>query len=435
MNGVKYTLDFDEGRPDGATAAFVFSVDDRRVSSHKQRIEVATLNFQLSEVLPKVYPSISKVSRDMLHDEPLRYLLICQQMIVYLDMRKDGFPADKLKALKLFPELEQFIDRNSLDWPVYSALHSSTSDLRTIEEEVFAKIAANMETKYWYKTDVLGDAEFLRYDETMRDHGCNGPEKYVKAPDGSDTTIINTFGTHIDSGSTPAGEWHESVGDELKVTEMAMKYMGYSGCTLDFAKRVQGGKGKVKFIFKLMIENGDGCDTSPYCTLVDSDKDAYFSGNATKNVTIAKGATKKNEIRFGFAKSWGDRFQNTCFFIRDEIEKLPFRGGGGGIPDKGIKNRVMTTTDAVVATVQGIQEKPFVYTGFHKKTAATPKGKHYAITHYSPKPAMEIMKNLLNNTIKRIKANNEAFIKRLNAFPDDEKFCVASKPKLSPSIK
>ena len=78
-----------------------------------------------------------------------KYFKLIQEIIVYLDMLKDKFPASKLRALNLFPTLEKLVGIGGV-WPQYSSSDHKT-ELHAIESVVYSKIADSIETKYWKK--------------------------------------------------------------------------------------------------------------------------------------------------------------------------------------------------------------------------------------------------------------------------------------------
>ena len=159
-------------------------------------------------------------------EQQSKYFKLCQEIIVYLDMLKDGFHPDRnreiLRKLNLFPTLGVFVQQPEIGrWPHYDS-NPKNSDLYKIEDIVYTHIEPSMETRHWKRltpNDPNQPAPSFIYDEIIRDHGCLGVEEYVKKPGGRQAPdIINNFGTYIDAGKPASGSesnWHENVNESV----------------------------------------------------------------------------------------------------------------------------------------------------------------------------------------------------------------------------
>ena len=365
--------------------------------------------------------ALTTISANPILTPPIRsqqskYFKLCQEIIVYLDMLKDGFHpmtyTRKLQDLYLFPTLKDFIVKGTFDWPRFSS-KPDDSDLHTIETLVYSKIRDTMETQFWkkLKPDGKHDNELnppFKYDSIISDWGALAAGLYVKSSTETSPITINTFGTYIDSGQIGKGtetNWLEKIGDTIIVTELAMEYFGYTGCSL-FARRVskkKGGNirtvGDAAFEFNFIIKNGDGCGPPTECSLTsDAADNTYFLGNASKNSKLDT-AKSRTLIKLANGKSWGDKFQNIMFVLRALFPDDP--------------SVAMVTGDNVVAiSCVLLGNKAFIHTGVQTKMlhgARPPGGTHHAATNYTNVSADEALEIRLHNTLKGILAINKDF--------------------------
>ena len=473
MPNNNYKIDFDKntgefqfyykegqgtGPADEPTAVALFKPSDKPFGKFSIDDFLVILNpNELSTILGwDVTTVLDQMSANPRVDTPqnCKYFKLCQEMIVYLDMLKDGFNSETniriLHKLDLFPTLREFVERLGNRWPQYDS-NPKRSVLYRIEDHIYTKISHSMVTQYWKKLKPDGGKDnelnppFL-YHDFMADAGCLGPNTYVKKPGARQNAVtINSFGTYIDSGVIIRGtenNWHENVNDTIIVTQSAMEHYGYTGCSL-FAKRVSPNPepvvGNAKFYFDFTINNGAGCkSTRPLCHLTSDQGDtAYFRGNASKNEqipTLSKQSQPNKLVKLAKGKSWGDKYQNIIFSLRALLAEHGVTGdaashrrsGPGGLPEAGAQVVLGTGDNVVAISCRILGNKDFIHTGqssgrLHGKRDST----CYSATNYKSKPVIEVITDQLNNTLEGIKANNNAIIKFLEDFPPTENFELA----------
>ena len=376
-------------------------------------------------------------------EQKRKYFKLCQEIIVYLDMIKDGFPRDKLINLELFPTLKQLVDEcgDGAKFPHYDK-RPDYSDLHAIERLFYSNstVAASMEKRYWHpgngKNKIVCPTPF-KYDEIMKDHGSIYAAAYVTKRGGGNPDVINSYGTFIDPPQnvyTKGTEttFHEDVGDRIIVEESALAMLGYTGCRLE-ATRVANVNKRAMFHFQYTITNGTGCTRALPCFLTHNDLVAYFTGNENKTQTLKAGSPLEKQEKLAFGKSWGDKFQNIMFtqrsllskHFRDPLNKPP--SAAGRLPVHGPEMALTTGDNVVAVTNLGWSGQPVIFTGQQSSHAQLypPGGRehdHWAVTNFtniSLEKAIEAAMERSQKSLADIKKANDAFKDFLETFKNN----------------
>ena len=324
----------------------------------------------------------------------------------YLDALKDGTNKYQLDDLE-----------------IYKGINLPFSEIYRHENNLLTRNKGNILRTTWLKTKKNSKMNLVDADDVFWEAGL-GYEPFIQlVHGGQQIKEIVTFGSYIDPLTKPGEIWPPPE-HKIYITPRFMEAFGFGPSSLwaitktpTLVTKTSG----ASFEYEIKINCGKGCaDNIDKCKLnhipknirsID-DNNFYFKGNAAKNdlVNRKKGPsiTSADKTKLIVAKGWGDKVQVMLYYMYYYIKN---------------KYTIMITCDLVVFCFCITLNIPCVYTGVYDrdidiphnaKNVISPDNSFFSILHFKPgSPHSNALTNY-DNTITKIKSENEDFITNIS---------------------